>query len=320
MELELIEVRDLVLQLKAAGEITRLRLLVLLAQGELSVKDLTQVLEQSQPRISRHLRLLVKARLVVRHAEGAWVYYGINSDVKYSQFTYSLISRLALDNEQLSLDRERLKKLQMEKKQRAEKYFSKIASNWDKIRSLHISEIEVEAAIVSLVGNKKYNLLLDLGTGTGRMLELLRNNYQRAIGVDSNHEMTSIARAKLASSSLTHAQIRLADIEQLDEYEASADMVVLHQVLHYFADPKNVIFHVSNLLTHKGKILIVDFAPHDFEILRDVHAHLRMGISVEQMQFWAKSAGLKIVEHLEIPNNKQKDGLTVCLYLLENDR
>ncbi len=320
MGFDLAKLKKFVSELKAAGETTRLRLLVLLSLGELSVKDLTKILDQSQPRISRHLKILADAKLIIGHQEGAWVYYGLNSGTEQAQFVYSLISRLDVFDEQLLADKERLKELQANKRVYADRYFAKIAKDWDIIRSMHISETEIENAIISLIAKDKYDLLLDLGTGTGRMLELLANNYQRAIGIDSSNEMISIARAKLASSNISNAQVRLQNIEQLDEYDNRADMVILHQVLHYFDDPMKIIYHAKNLITYKGKTLIVDFAPHDFEILRSDHAHLRMGISNNQMQIWAKASGLAVSDYVEIANNKQEDGLSVCIWVLEHDK
>ncbi len=316
----MVELEKFVGELKAAGEVTRLRLLALLAQGELNVKDLTIILEQSQPRISRHLKLLMDNSLIIRHAEGAWAYFGLNYGSEQAQFVYSLISRLDLNDKQLRHDREKLKKLQAEKRKKAKKFFDKIAKDWDEIRSLHISEDKVEEAILSFIGKEKCQLLLDLGTGTGRMLELLKNNYHQAIGIDSSKEMIEIARAKLVANNINNATVRLANIERVDDYYTSANMIILHQVLHYFDDPKKIIFLIANLLTKNGKVLIVDFAPHNFEILRTKYAHQRMGIANEQLRYWAKNASLTVNKFIEIDNNKQQDGLKVCLWLLESDK
>ena len=314
----MVKLNELVGQLKAAGEITRMRLLVLLSLGELSVKDLTEILEQSQPRISRHLKLLTDAGLVVRHAEGAWAYFGINSGSEQAQLVYSLVSRLEINDIQLRSDRERLAVLRNELQKRAEDYFAKVAKSWDRLRGLHVSEEKVEAAICSLLGSNKYDALIDLGTGTGRMLELLHDKYHQGIGVDFSREMISVARAKLASANISNAIIRLGDIGDLGEYEKSADLTILHQVLHYFDDPGRVLASAASVLKPDGEMLIVDFAPHKFDFFLHEHAHRRLGLSHEQMRGWARGAGLEIVECAEIPNGDDMECLTVCLWVLKN--
>jgi len=316
----LAQLNKFVVDLKAVGEPTRLRLLSLLALSELSVKDLTQILGQSQPRISRHLKLLVDSGLVVRHAEGAWAYFGICSNSVKSHFVYSLLKNLDIWDEQIQSDRRGLKLLQEKQKQKAEKYFSAIASDWDLIRSLHVSEELVEAEIIASLGVKKYEMMIDLGTGTGRMLELLKANYKKAIGIDFSKEMISLARSRLVDNNISNAQIRLGDIVALDEYENIANLAIIHQVLHFFDDPGQVLLAAREVLQPKGEMLIVDFAPHEFNFLAIEHEHKRLGISEQQIQSWAKKAGLEVVMSKEIPNGKDASGLTVCIWVLKDNR
>ena len=309
---------SLIQKLKAAGEITRLRLLALLATGELSVKDLTKILDQSQPRISRHLKLLVDAGLVKRHAEGAWAYFGIANFGDDAALVRSLLERINLNDPQLCADRAQLDQLRENQRDQAAAYFKKVAESWDQLRQLHVPEAAVEAAITSLVGQREIDLLIDLGTGTGRMLELLSSRFQYAIGVDSSHEMISVARAKLVAAQVQNAQIRLGDIADLNEYANSADLVILHQVLHYFDDPGRTILAARQLLEPGGELLIVDFASHDLEFLRKEHAHRRLGMSGEQVEAWARIAHLEVTEFQEIPSENETGGLTVCLWMLKD--
>ena len=177
----------------------------------------------------------------------------------------------------------------------------------------------VEAAILKAVKGRVVDLLVDLGTGTGRMLELLKDHYRRAIGIDASREMIAVARAKLATANITHAQVRLGDIADLDASAGRADLVLIHQVLHYFDDPGRALLQASRVLKPGGEMLVVDFAPHELEFLRSEHAHRRLGLSEGQMQGWARSAGLRIVKFTALPPGKNGDALTVCLWALKSE-
>jgi ubiquinone/menaquinone biosynthesis C-methylase UbiE/DNA-binding transcriptional ArsR family regulator len=305
----------LVSVLRAAGEDTRLRLLSLLSDGEHSVKDLTEILGQSQPRVSRHLKLLADAGLVTRNAEGAWAYYGLAPDGAGGDLARWLIGRLAPDDPDRVRDLERLQAVRAAQQAQAAAYFAKVAESWDMQRSLHAPEAAVEAAILEAMEGRKVDLLVDLGTGTGRMLELLARHYRRGIGIDSSREMIAVARAKLSAASIRHAQIRLGDIADLDASAGSADVIVLHQVLHYFDDPGKVIAQARRALKPGGDILVVDFAPHELEFLRTHHAHRRLGLSEAQMAGWARAAGLGVADLKTFPPTSA-EGLTVCLWRL----
>ncbi|RYE07936.1 MAG: metalloregulator ArsR/SmtB family transcription factor [Hyphomicrobiales bacterium] len=305
--------------LRAAGETTRLRLLALLADGEHSVKDLTEILDQSQPRVSRHLKLLADAGLVTRNAEGAWAYYRLADDAAADLGRW-LVARLDADDQERAGDRQRLDAVRNAQQAQAAAYFAKVAGRWDEFRRLHVPEAAVEAAILEAVEGREVDLLIDLGTGTGRMLELLRDHYRRAIGLDASREMIAIARAKLTAANIGHAQVRLGDIADLDGNGAEADLIVIHQVLHYFDDPGRAIAQARRALRPGGEMLIVDFAPHDHEFLRTEHAHRRLGLSEGQMAGWARSAGLRVAHLTSFPPTNTAEGLTVCLWRLEDEQ
>lgn len=310
------EAAHLVAVLKATGEITRLRILALLAEGELSVKDFTEILGQSQPRISRHLKLLTDAGVITRHAEGAWAYFRLAEEGLGARLAPPLISELDGSDPQFRRDRERLSEVRAQHKAQAARYFALMAESWDLERSLHVPEAAVEAAITEAAKARPVATMLDLGTGTGRMLELLAPHYARGIGIDASREMLAIARAKLNSPALAHGQVRLGDIGNLGEYAKSADLAVLHQVLHYFDDPGRIIAEAETALRPGGRMIIVDFAPHSHRFLNTEHAHQRLGLSDGQMNQWARAAGLSIVQALRFPDDTG-EGLTVCLWSLE---
>ncbi len=312
------ELTQLVSVLKAAGEGTRVRLLALLADGDHSVKDLTEILEQSQPRVSRHLKLLADAGLVRRNAEGAWAYYGLAQQGDGADLARWLIARLDDDDADRRRDLERERAVRASQQALANQYFDTVASSWDLLKTLQVPEEAVEAAVVAALGGRLVETLVDLGTGTGRMLEVLAGSYRRGIGLDSSREMLAVARARLAGAGIGHAQVRLGDIADLDGSVGPADVIVIHQVLHYFDDPGRMLAQARRLLKPGGDMLIVDFAPHALEFLRSEHAHRRLGLSQEHMRDWAAAADLAVQAVEEFPNQNTERGLTVCLWRLSD--
>ncbi|MET3924736.1 metalloregulator ArsR/SmtB family transcription factor [Devosia sp. 2618] len=304
--------------LKAAGEGTRLRLLALLADGDHSVKDLTEILKQSQPRVSRHLKLLADAGLIERNAEGAWAYYGLSQDGDGAALAQWLIARVDDGDIERRRDIERQQAVRSGQQALATEYFAKVASSWDLLKTLHVPEEAVEAAVVAALNGRRVETLIDLGTGTGRMLEVLAGAYKRGIGIDSSREMLSVARSRLATAGINHAQVRLGDIGDVDLAAGPADAIVIHQVMHYFDDPGRMLAQARRLLKPGGEMIIVDFAPHDLEFLRSEHAHRRLGLSQSQMSGWAAAADLVVDTVREFPSENSERGLTVCLWRLSD--
>jgi ArsR family transcriptional regulator len=310
----------LIAALKAAGERTRLRILALLGQGELTVKDLTSILGQSQPRISRHLRLLAEAGLIERNPEGAWVFYRLTDDP--ARRIAREISRYVDENDPaLQRDRERLGQVKREHAELARSYFAANAADWDTIRTLHLAEEAVETAIVDALGPRRFDSMLDLGTGTGRLLELLSPLYTRAVGIDSSTDMLSVARANLDRAGIAKAQVRLGDIYNLPLPRDSFNLVTIHQVLHYLDDPERAIAEAARVLRPGGRLLIVDFAPHELEFLRERHAHRRLGFGHEPMRQWIEAPGLALDKAIDFAaGDNAGEKLTVTLWVAHDRR
>src|SRR6195256_4708946 len=271
--------------LKAAGEAPRRRILALLAEAELTVSDLTAILRQSQPRISRHLRLLSAAGLVDRCREGSWAFFRLGERGGAAALARELISRLDPADATLARDRERLVAVRTQRNAAAQAYFARHAAHWDRIRKLHVADEAVEQAIVSALAGASMRTLLDLGTGTGRMLELFGPQIERGLGLDLSLDMLAVARARLDRAGLRHCSVRQGDIYDLALPRDSFDAVIVHQVLHFLDDGARAIQQATQVLRPGGRLLVVDFAPHDLEFLRDEHAHRRLRFapgSVEQ--------------------------------------
>lgn len=298
----------------ALADPTRIRILMLLRAMELSVGELAQVLGQSQPRVSRHLKILADVELVERRKEGAWTFItlGPESRIKPALTAIDLWSRDEAPNPWTVADQTRLAAVRADRAEAAQRYFASQAESWDAIRSLYISEHEVEAAIAKALGKKPIGRLVDVGTGTGRMIEILADQATALSGIDRSAEMLRLARAKLEGSGVV-ADLRQGDIYALPLPSESADTVILHQVLHYAQLPANAIGEAARLLVKGGRLLIADFAPHDREELRKNDAHVRLGFSDEQIIDWMSAAGLagRAVEKLT------GGELTVTLWLGE---
>jgi ubiquinone/menaquinone biosynthesis C-methylase UbiE/DNA-binding transcriptional ArsR family regulator len=306
--------------LKAAGEPTRIRVLALLAQAELTVKDLTAILAQSQPRISRHLRLLAEAGLVERHPEGAWVFYRLTDDGPGGRLARDLCALADGGDPVLSRDRERLTQVKQEQAEQAHRYFAANAADWGTIRSLHVADDRVEASMLAALGARPFEAFLDLGTGTGRLLELFAPLYRRGVGIDTSTAMLAVARANLDRAGIGHAQVRLGDIYNLALPRNAFDVVANHQVLHYLDDPERAIGEAARVLRPGGRLLVVDFAPHELEFLRERHAHRRLGFGHEPMAQWVAAAGLDLEKVVDLAAGDEPDRLTVTLWLARDRR
>jgi ArsR family transcriptional regulator len=301
--------------LRGAGEATRLRILALLAQAELNVKDLTQILGQSQPRISRHLKLMADAGLIRRFREGSWVFFRLAESGAEASLARAIVETLDPADLTLARDRARADSVQRARAETAQAYFEAHAGEWDKIRALHVAEKEVEAAMDRALGKGPFNLLVDLGTGTGRILELFGARASRALGFDINHAMLAYARMKLERAGLAHAQVRHGDLYNVPLPDGAAEVVVLHQVLHFLDDPGAALAEAARLLAPGGKLLVVDFAPHELEFLREQAAHRRLGFARDQLARLFGSAGLRLDSFREHKPAPAAATLTVALWL-----
>ena len=292
---------DLLALLRAAGEPTRLRILSILSTGEMTVSEMTQALLQSQPRISRHLKLLADAGLVVRFPEGSWVFYRLNETNENYALVDQLVELLPPDDQTLLRDRERLDRVRAERATRAQEYFAANAADWDDLRARHIREDLVEAEMTALMSDTKCDLLVDLGTGTGRMLEIFSPHASRAVGFDINANMLTIARARLDHPDRLHCQVRQGDCADVPLEDGAAGVVIVHQVLHFLDDPARAVGEAARVLAPSGRVLIADFLPHEVEALRDEHAHRRLGFSDDEVIGWLNEVDIVNVEarHLQ---------------------
>ena len=309
----------LLADLEAAGEETRLRILCLLEEAELTVSELVAILGQSQPRVSRHLKLLVEAGLAARQREGAWAFFRL-ADAG-GAFARDVVRRLDPADPTLSADRARLEVAREARRRQAAAYFAEQATDWDRIRALHAPEERVEAALMSMIGAKPYRSLLDLGTGTGRMLELLAPHAARAVGVDQSSAMLALARSRIDQGGLRNVHLRQGDIYAPPVERDGYDLVVIHQVLHFLDDPARALKEAARALAPGGRLVVVDFDAHDQEFLRTDFAHRRLGFAPSEIEGFLANSGLAGVQTKCVPPAAAKSGkLTVVLWLAEDPR
>ena len=314
-----LDAQTVVEMLRAAGEPTRLRILALLAEDELAVLELGQILNQSQPRVSRHLKLLTESGLAERFPDGAWVFYRLATGSEAGEAASRLLTLIDAKDPVFARDRERLEQVRHERRAEAESYFARNASQWGQLRALYVSEADVEAAILSVIGEGRIRHLVDLGAGTGKMLTLLGERAQSALGLDLSQQMLNIARTNLSQVQLPQVEVRHGDIFATGLAEGCADLVVVHQVLHYLSEPGVAVAEAARLVAPGGRLLIVDFAPHAIENLRQAHQHRRLGLPTEEIERWVEAAGLQLSTTLALPPaqiaKNGGEGLTVMIWV-----
>jgi len=316
---------ELLQGMRAAAEPTRLRILALCAHAELTVSELVRILGQSQPRVSRHLKLMVEAGLLSRYQEGNWARYrladgGATTDraarrqAAVARFAEAVIDLLPEDDRTIARDLERLEAVRAERERAAQDYFARNAAQWDRIRALHVDETEVNQALVRAFadedGGRSIGRFLDIGTGTGRVVELLGPRADKAIGVDQSSAMLSVARAAVDRAHLKHCQVRQADMYQLPFPDGAFNSACIHMVLHYAEEPGRALAEAARVLAPGGRLVVIDFEAHNLAELRAEHQHRWPGFAPGDVRRWLEDAGLaaRPVEKLE------GGPLTVCLW------
>jgi ubiquinone/menaquinone biosynthesis C-methylase UbiE len=306
----------LVAALRAGGEPTRMRALALVGKGELSVGELALALGQSQPRVSRHMKLLTDLGLAAREPEGAWVFYRWPPPGSPGRaLVEGLVGALDPTDPVLARDAERLEEIHAARANVAQSYFADVAADWDRVRSLHLPEADIETEILAAAGPGPFARVVDVGAGSGRMMALFAPRAQRVEGFDVNRHMLSVARTQLAGLAQDKCVLRYGDIYDPPFPAGEADLVILHQVLHYLPDPGRAVGQAVRLLGASGRVLLIDFARHELEFLRTEHAHRRLGFEDGEVKGWLEQAGARLLETRKLaPATGEAAKLTVKIW------
>lgn len=299
---------DLLAQLRAAAEPTRLRLLALCARGAWCVSDLVAILGQSQPRLSRHLRLLVEAGLLVRTPEGANAWFQVPSDADLAR---QILARLPEEDPLLAADRRAAARLAAERARAASDSFRRHGADWDEMRALGLPGAEIEAALLDALP-PRIGRLLDIGCGTGGLLERLAPRIEEGLGVDASRDMLALARTRLAERGLAQISVRQADMYRLALPDAAFDAVTLQMVLHYAEDPAAALAEACRVLRPGGVLAIVDLAPHQRADLLGAHAHRWPGFDDAGIAGWLGASGCVPARSATVPG-----ALDVRLWIAE---
>ncbi len=297
--------------LKALAEPSRLRLLVLCNQGEFSVSELVYILGQSQPRVSRHLKILCDAGLLQKIREGSWMLYRITSETEAAAIAQKILNSLPKNDPVVARDHIRLSSVQAERNKSAADYFRFSAAQWDQIRRLHVEENNVEQVVDSIFKEDSVSKFLDVGTGTGRMLELAGTHAEKVVGIDLSREMLAVARVNIEKTGLKNYSIRQGDMYRLKFPDDEYDVVCIHQVLHFANEPSRAIAESARVLRPGGRLIIVDFLAHKMLELREIFHHSRLGFSDGEFVHWFQRNGLKFTPPTHLPGCQLTIGIWV---------
>ncbi len=299
--------------LKALGEPTRMRVMALCAHGDLTVSELVHILGQSQPRVSRHLKLMCEAGLLQRLKEGSWVFHRLAEDREGDELVRKLVDLIPQQDEILTRDLERLQEVKKERAEKAAQYFSQNAGQWEQIRVLHADDGEVEKALLEMLNPQGSEDFLDIGTGTGRMLELFAPHIRQGWGIDLSSEMLGVARTNLEKAEVKNCAVRQGDMYQVPFSAQTFDLVTIHQVLHFSDEPARAIMEAVRVMRENSTLAIIDFAPHEEESLRSEHQHRRLGFSDSEISRLCHECGLDVSQVRHLPG----DPLTVTIWLAQ---
>ncbi len=297
---------NLLQALRAAGEQTRMRILALCAERELTVTDLIHILGQTQSRVSRHLKILVEAGLLDRFQEGQWARYRIagqgslatknrNTAKEGVSVARYVMQNMDMMHPMLRRDREILARHQASRRQQMTRYFEEHAKSWAELREQYVDQDAVDEAVSTGLLEKPVRHFLDIGTGAGHTLELLGPKVGAAIGIDISAPMLDLARTRIEEAGLTNCQARQADMMALPYDDNTFDAALFNMVLHYVDVPDIALWEAARVLGPDGRLAVVDFAAHNVTALRDDHAHQWLGFPQDKMEQWLEAAGFQIM-------------------------
>ncbi|MCB1189495.1 MAG: metalloregulator ArsR/SmtB family transcription factor [Leptospiraceae bacterium] len=283
--------------LKAVSDEVRLRILNILLNGTLNVNEVQEVLKMGQSRVSRHLKILENADLIVSQREGTWIYYKLKES---PTFGYGLLQYLfSCKNEIPYGERDKSNTLNILQKRQesSNRFFNQIGKNWEKIQNNVLNPEVYRDRILSLLP-ETVKLSIDLGCGPGGLIPFLLTKSEKVIGVDVSQKMLTEAKSKFQED--PRVEIIESNIEHLPLSEEIANVAIASMVLHHVSNPLLVMNEVYRVLQSEGLLFIIELKKHNQEFMRDNFSDLWLGFQESTLTEWLKTAGFSVLDQIEL--------------------
>ncbi|MFP4039119.1 MAG: metalloregulator ArsR/SmtB family transcription factor [Desulfosudaceae bacterium] len=298
---------DITKYFKALSDETRLRLLNLLLHHELKVGEMVAVLEMGQSRISRHLKILVEAGLLNTIREGTWGLYLV-ADSGPGHDLVESIRYLFEDNDLMQADLVRAAGVIKERRLSTQRFFNTIADRWGLLKQEILGDFDLNRVILKEVG--RHSVAVDLGCGTGDLLEVMFAHAGKVIGVDSSPGMLDQARKRFNNHD-NRVEIRLGELEHLPLSDQEASLAITSLVLQYLDEPEAAIAEVSRVVRPGGCFLIADLERHQQAVLREKYGARWLGFDTEKIKQWLLNQGFDLTSVERYP---LKQGLAINIF------
>ena len=302
---------DYIDALRAISEPTRFRLTRLCAQGELTVSELMRIVGQSQPRVSRHLKLLQDAGVLESFREQHWVFYRVAQNSPSQQLVSDLLQHLPADDDLMDFDQTRLNELRDARAKLSEEFVETEVPDWLRLHEYHGDELRFGDAVRDALAGREVGHLLDIATGTGRMLKIAGPLAESGVGIDLSKKMVMVARNALAEADLPHLTVRQEDMYQMRFPARHFDTVTIDQVLYFASNPDALIREATRVLKPSGRLLLVAFTE-----AANAKTPPAVSIAISDIRSWLEDAGLKIVTTNVLPG----DVLDISLLVSEKNK
>ncbi|MDL2317352.1 metalloregulator ArsR/SmtB family transcription factor [Desulfovibrio sp. OttesenSCG-928-A18] len=298
---------------KALADETRLRLLNVLCRHELNVNELVEILEMGQSRISRHLKILSAAGLLVWRREGLWVFYKTPENGLGRDFIKAIQPFFETDPA-LRMDLDMASGMIEERAHKTRQFFNAIAEDWDKLSREVLGAFDLPAAVARSM--RPCEVAVDLGCGTGNVLQSMLQKAKSVIGVDGSARMLELARRRLSADS-ERISLRIGDLSHLPLRDGEADFASLNMVLHHVPSPGEVLEEIRRVLSPGGLMLLTDFDRHEDEAMRTEYGDHWLGFEAQNLRAHLEKAGLSVRDHQLAPVER---GLALHIFVAENTR
>ena len=303
--------------LKSLADESRLRMVRILSFGYFNVQELTAIMDLSQSTVSHHLKVLQREQLTRIHKEGTWSYYSLAlfpDETSISKIIHGFLSRAEQEEsgplKQVFLrDRIEAEKLLTLRREQSHRFFEAVAGQWKEMREeAHGNVSSMETLIENIPPGQS---VLDLGCGSGALLEMLLPRPGETIGVDYSQKMLEEAKHNLRDRS-DRLDLRLGYLEHLPLGDTSVDVAIAYMVLHHVPNPEDAIQDAFRVLKPEGVLHIVDLRKHDNEYMRERFADLWLGFDPKVVQEWATKSGFKLIEEKHSYANMDEIFYLIC--------